>query len=70
MSVRTCGQQNCPSGMPATVRFLWPGDHWKDICTPCAARAVEIAEAMGFKLQIERFAEDGPTRTSRLDVGD
>lgn len=41
----TC--QNAP-----IYRFTWPGNPETPACEPCAARAQNVAKAMGFELQV------------------
>ena len=38
----------------AEWRFTWPGRPEMQTCTRCAARAVGVAEAMGFDLEVRR----------------
>lgn len=34
-------------------RYTWPGRNEMRVCTRCAARAVGVAEAMGFDLEVK-----------------
>lgn len=39
----------------AAWRFTWPGrPEMQQVCTRCAARAMGVAEAMGFDLEVRR----------------
>lgn len=37
----------------AAWRYTWPGRNETRVCTRCAARAVGVAEAMGFDLEVK-----------------
>ena len=45
-----CSSHRC-EGKP-TLRFTWPGRNQQVVCAPCAVRAVEVADALGFHLEL------------------
>lgn len=49
-----CETRSCESS--ARWRFTWPGRNEMRVCTRCAARAVGVAETMGFDLQVKPLA--------------
>ena len=60
--VMKCATHDCMDD--AAIRAYWPGQT-KDFCVPCAMRAVNVAEAMGFQLSVVPIVEPGQeTRTT------
>jgi hypothetical protein len=56
--LRICEQEGC--GQPAVFTFRWLGDFEREraACEPHAAKAVNIAESMGFRLDLTRIAPE------------
>lgn len=44
----------------AAFRFTWPGRNEMHVCARCAARAVGVAEAMGFDLECKPLPSPKP----------
>ena len=57
-----CGTNSCQE--TASIRMFWPGKEPMPVCVPCADRAKNIAEAMGFYLHMELIPLD-PMETAK-----
>lgn len=57
-----CETRDCKK--PAEYRFTWPGRDEQRACSDCAARAITVAKATGFELQVLRCDadDDAPLR--------
>ncbi len=52
-----CQTESCQRA--ANTRVFWPGKLTR-MCIPCAARAMRLADTMGFQLIIEEIHEESP----------
>lgn len=79
MSRKMCGDgdgdEGCKYGLPATVRFFWPGKEKtpNEVCALHGAWAQKIAETLGFELRTESMltgeeGDAGPSRFSLLET--
>lgn len=57
-----CESKDCggPAGLtaPAALTVFWPGQTL-NMCRPCAARAIAVAAAMGFTVEVRTLDDQG-----------